>query len=249
MPEELDVKNVQRNENRTPDEIQADLALARGKLKQVEAHTRKLLAEASAAESEAEVMAIHRDKAVDQREAEKASDLYNKIYYFTKDVNQATVASCVDRLTYWSRTSPGCDIEIVFNSPGGSVIDGMALFDFIQTIRRKGHKVTTTALGVAASMAGILLQAGDVRRMGKEAWVLIHQASFGAVGSYGEVEDRLKWVEKVQERILDIFSGRAASSKAEHPMTRRAIKKNWERKDWWISSDDCLKHGFVDEVL
>lgn len=249
MSDLVDEKQEKPRDNRTTEEIEADLALARGRLAQVEANTRKLLAEAEVAEAEAFVSNIQRDKIKDQREAELASDVYNKVYYFTKDVNSGSVASCVDRLTYWMRTSPGCDIEIVFNSPGGSVVDGMALFDFIQQVRREGHKVTTTALGIAASMAGILLQAGDVRRMGKEAWVLIHQASFGAIGSYGEVEDRLKWVEKVQERILDIFAERAATSGAEHPMTRNRIKKNWERKDWWISSDDCLKYGFVDEVL
>lgn len=235
--------------DRSNAEIKADLELTRAKIKQAEAQARKLMAEAQEAEYLAEVEKIGRDKALDARQAELASDIYNKVYHFSKEVTAPSVADCINKLTYWSRAFPECDIEIVFNSPGGSVTDGMALFDFIQTLRRKGHKVTTTALGVAASMAGILLQAGDVRRMGKEAWVLIHQASFGAIGSYGEVEDRLKWVEKVQERILDIFATRAADSGAEHPMSRGQIKRRWTRKDWWISSDDCLKYGFVDELV
>ena len=206
-------------------------------------------AEAQKAEAEVRSYQIDLEKKEKEYEAVKAGDIYNRVFYFADSVNAKSVKACMDRLTYWNRTDPGCDIQIIFNSPGGDVVDGMALFDYIQVLRRQGHTVTTTTLGYAASMAGILLQAGDKRQMGKEAWVLIHEASFGAVGSYGEVEDRLKWVEKVQERILDIFATRAAASDAPSPMTRAQIKKNWHRKDWWLSSDDCLKYGFVDEVL
>ena len=230
--------------------------LKAAKLKLLEAQREKELsearfnkAEAKKAEIEAHGYQIDLDKKVDERKAVLANDLYNKTYYFSKDVNAGTATNCMERLAYWNRTDPGCDIEIVFNSPGGDVTHGLALFDFIQEIKAKGHKVTTKTLGMAASMAGILLQAGSHRQMGREAWVLIHEASFGAVGSYGEVEDRLKWVEKVQERILDIFASRAATSGAEQPMTRGQIKKNWHRKDWWLSSDDCLKYGFVDELV
>jgi ATP-dependent protease ClpP protease subunit len=90
-------------------------------------------------------------------------------------------------------------------------------------------------------MAGILLQAGDVRIMGKESWLLIHQVSFGASGSFGEVEDTTKWVDRIQDRVLDIFASRSKMSKAQ-------IKRKWNRTDWWISSDEALKLGFVDET-
>lgn len=206
-------------------------------------------AEARKAELEGLGYEIDYKKKSFEWEAVLASDIHHKVYFFSDEVSAKSVKQTMDRLSYWHRTFPGCDIEIVFNSPGGDVVDGMALFDYIQVLRRQGHTVTTTTLGMAASMAGILLQAGDTRKMGKEAWVLIHEASFGAVGSYGEVEDRVKWVEKVQERILDIFAERAKDSGAVAPMSRAQIKKNWHRKDWWLSSDDCLKYGFVDEVL
>jgi ATP-dependent Clp protease protease subunit len=231
-------------------------ALKLARLKVLQAEEKKHLsearfndAEALKAEIEAEGFQVDLEKKLDERKAVLANDIYNKVFYFATPVSEKSVKDCMQRLAYWARTEPGCDIEIVFNSPGGDVTDGLALFDYIQSLVRAGHDVTTTALGMAASMAGILLQAGSRRRIGKEAWLLIHQASFGAVGSYGEVEDRLKWVEKVQERIIDVFATRAAESGAEKPMTRAQIKKNWNRKDWWISSDECLKYGFVDEVV
>lgn len=169
-----------------------------------------------------------------------ATDLANEVYWFNGEVTTATSRHCMAQLAEWHRLKPGCDIEIRFNSPGGSIVDGMALWDYIQTLRADGHKFTTVAYGYAASMAGILLQAGDVRIMGRESWLLLHEASFRAVGSMGEVKDTVKWVEKVEERILDIFASRTDK------ITRGEIAKKWERTDWWIDSAEALRLGFID---
>jgi ATP-dependent protease ClpP protease subunit len=61
------------------------------------------------------------------------------------------------------------------------------------------------------------------------------------MGSFGAVVDTVEWVKKIQDRILDILSERSKISKAE-------IKESWDRKDWWLSSDDALKYGFVDII-
>lgn len=243
-------------DKRSPSEVQADLELkyADLKLKGLEedekrALARKTLAEALKAEAEAAVYAIDVDKKKELRALELANDRHFHVYRFNVPVGEKSVNECIATLTSWSRLDGAVPIEVIFNSPGGSVVDGMALYDFLQDLRAAGHHITTTASGIAASMAGILLQAGDTRRMGKEAWVLIHQASFGTSGSFGSVEDTMEWVRKVQERILDIFAARAKSSGAEKPYSRAQFKKNWERKDWWLSSDECLTHGVVDEVL
>jgi ATP-dependent protease ClpP protease subunit len=151
------------------------------------------------------------------------------------------VKLAINRLTEWDRLYPKEPIQIVFTSGGGSVVDGMALFDFILGLRKAGHRVTTSTLGMAASMAGILLQAGDVRTMGKEAWLMIHEASFRTEGKIGEVEDTVEWIKKVQERVLDIFASRSIMPRAE-------IKEKWLRRDWWIDSDSALQHGFVDSI-
>jgi ATP-dependent protease ClpP protease subunit len=115
------------------------------------------------------------------------------------------------------------------------------LFDFLQGLRAEGHKLTTGTLGMAASMAGILLQAGDVRWVGGQAWVMIHRAAFGAFGKTYEVEDEVDFVKRIEERILDIFTNRSK-------LTKQKIKKNWDRKDWWISPDEALELSLVDEI-
>jgi ATP-dependent Clp protease protease subunit len=115
------------------------------------------------------------------------------------------------------------------------------LFDFIQDLRFKGHEITTGSLGYAASMAGILLQAGDVRWIGHQSWMMIHRAAFGAMGKTFEVEDEVKFVKRIEKRILEIFVSRSK-------LTRSKIQRNWNRKDWWITADECLDLNLVDEV-
>lgn len=205
------------------------------------AEARKFSAEADQAEARAALAQIERRDA-ERKEAEKlAGNLFHHLYHFSSGVDDASVSRCMDQLTVWHRQQSDCEMEIIFTSPGGSIIAGMMLFDFIQTMRRAGHHVVTGTLGMAASMAGILLQAGDHRWMGKEAYVLIHQASFGAQGTFGKVEDEVKLVKMMQRRIVNIFAQRAK-------VKASFIERNWKRTDWWLSSDDCLKHGFVDEV-
>ena len=181
----------------------------------------------------------------ERREEEERllGDKYYHLYTFGGEIGENSVNTCIRQLTNWVRkagTAP-LKIEIIFHSPGGEVIAGMALFDFIRSLRSQGHHITTTAMGMAASMAGILLQAGDVRVMGREAWVLIHEIQFGAMGSMGEVEDRTEHAKRIQRRILSIFAERCN-------LSVRTLARRWKRKDWWLSSDECLKYGFVDEV-
>ncbi|KKL89792.1 hypothetical protein LCGC14_1911150 [marine sediment metagenome] len=215
---------------------------AEAEVENTHAETRKNQAEALEFEAQAALSVILLDQTRRKEQEYLAADKYNFVYIFDDPVNANSVKSCIAQLTIWMRNNPKQDVEIIFNSPGGSVVEGMALFDFIQLVRGKGHHVTTTALGMAASMAGILLQAGDKRVMGKEAWVLIHEGSFGAVGSVGEVEDTVDWVKRITKRIAKIFAARSNLSAAQ-------VERRWKRKDWWLSSDDCLKLGFVDDIL
>ena len=190
---------------------------------------------------------------VEREEQERlASDEYNHVYRFNAEVNDITVRYCMQRLALWTRTDPTCKIEIIFSSPGGSVISGNVLFDYIIELREKGHEITTSTMGMAASMAGILLQAGTTREMHRHAWVLIHEITSFAVGKVGEMEDELQFIKRLQEKALDIFAVRCAEAKvngtAKHPLTRNQIARHWKRKDWWVSAEECLDYGLVDRL-
>ena len=220
--------------NRSKPEIDAEIEKVLAETRQIEAETRKVEAEANVAE-------IDFEKAYQSRMKELYSDEENYLYRFSKDVGHHSVQACMSKLTQWHRKDPECCMEIVFSSPGGSIIDGFELFDFLQEMRFKGHKVVTGSLGMAASMAGILLQAGDVRWIGHQAWMMIHRAAFGAIGKTYEVEDEVKLVKRIEERCLDIFVSRSKLSKLK-------IKRNWDRKDWWIDADEAVTLGLVDEI-
>ena len=215
------------------------------------AEASKFKAEARKADAEAEEAEIELEVRKEKREVEKTDNRYHFFYPFNDQVSSTSVKSCIDQLTKWMRLNSGEPIEIQFNSPGGDVIAGLALYDFIQTVRAAGHYVTTSSIGYAASMAGILLQAGDLRVIGAESWLMLHEASFSAGGKTGEVEDRVEWVKRVQERFLDIFARRckeADDTTATKRLTRAQIKTRWTRTDFWVDSDQALAFGFVDEV-
>ena len=213
----------------------------RAEAEAAKADARRANAEAARYEEMAKTAVIEAEREQENRKRELAKNQFHHVYQFTGPVGETSVQGCIDRLTQWSRLDPKCGMEIVFRSPGGDVITGMALWDFLQSLRADGHELTTVAMGMAASMAGVLLQAGDHRIIGRESYLLIHEVSFSAAGSFGEMEDRAKWVEMMQDRIAAILSDRSTLSKT-------VLKRKWKRRDWWMDSDAALKYQFVDEV-
>ena len=252
-----DFKKIDREPS--PEEKALFLAEARkadAEARAADAVAQKQLAEAAKLEYEAEGSRLNSLNIKLQYEENKrmsdnvlAGDNYNHLYRFVTDVNDVSAQVCMTTLARWSRMEPKCDMEIVFNSPGGSITDGFALYDYILSLRKAGHKITTRSIGMAASMAGILLQSGDVRIMGREAWLLIHEASFMTMGKVGEVKDTSEWIDKMCEHVIDIFASRASAATHKDKKGIAAfIKKNWSRRDWWLSAEEAKKYGFVDSV-
>lgn len=221
---------------RTEEEVQATIA-------KLQAEARKANAEAQRAEAEAQGGELLLAQAREQHARSLVTDDHKRVYRFISQVSKQSVQDCIEHLHMWSRLDPQCDIEIIFSSPGGSVFDGFVLFDEIQMLRAGGHKITTGTVGMAASMAGVLLQAGDHRWMGNNALILIHRTELGSVGKAYEIEDEMKLVQRLEKRIMDIFVERTGGK-----LSRQKITKNWERKDWWIEAEEALELGLIDEV-
>jgi len=219
----------------------AETERARAEIAKLKAEVAKTLAEAENAANMAIISRLAREGAEREVRATLASNDNNRVYLFCGAVTESSVRLAINRLTEWDRVYPGEDMEIVFMSGGGSIVDGMALYDYITDLRASGHRITTSTLGIAASMAGILLQAGDRRTMGREAWLMIHEAAFRTEGKIGEIEDTVDWIKKVQERVLMIFASRSS-------MTAEEIRAKWTRRDWWIDSDEALRLGLVDAL-
>lgn len=235
-------------ENKQASQAQLDAERKAAQIAKLQAETAKLQADAAAAEATAKVQqlraegtAIEHERFLLQRRIELSSYFHHRVHVFNEQVSHESVDNCMGTLLFWHHEDPTAPMEIIFDSPGGDVFAGLALYDFIQEMRAEGHHITTSARGMAASMAGILLQAGDTRTMGAESWMLIHEIQAGALGKMGVIEDRISLLKRTQDRILDIFASRSKLSKKE-------LERGWQRKDWWLSSKECLEKGLVDEL-
>jgi ATP-dependent Clp endopeptidase proteolytic subunit ClpP len=172
----------------------------------------------------------------------KAQASAHRIYTFYGGVNPQTISACMADLGVWSREAPGAPLTVIFNSPGGLVDDGLALFDYLLHLRSIGHHVTTIALGRAASMGGILLQAGDVRVMGPNAFLLIHEVSAGTTGKLSKMTEDIEFWKRQEGKLLTILAERAK-------MTVTQIKRRWHKTDWWLDADQAIELGFADVIL
>ena len=174
---------------------------------------------------------------------ETATDWNGRVYTLGDVIGSNLARHCIETLGIWSRLDPKCGIEIILNSPGGDALPGLALFDFIGELRRRGHSITTHVLGCAASLAGVLLQAGERRVMGQGAFLLIHEISAQMGGKIGDIDDTSIFLKKLQTRMVDIYMERVQGK-----ISRAAFIHGCKRKDWWLSAEECLKLGFIDEV-
>ena len=249
-------KRDDHEHERTPEEVDADVAKALAEAERARADARKADAEASHAEQEADKVAaeaalahlkvvpaqIETAKLRDAERYRRAGDEHNHVYRFTDQVSAASVKKCMDKLTAWA-VADGAPIELVFFSPGGLVFDGFALYDHVQLLIADGADITTGAVGYAASMGGVLLQAGKHRWIGSEGWVMIHRVKSAAIGQTFELEDEVEFLKRIEQRIIDIFV-----SKSGGKLSSRRITSKWKRQDWWVTANEALDLGLVDEI-
>lgn len=216
------------------------------------AEARKANAEAETAEHEAAAARLVREDTERKMARQRWADDYeDRTYRFLTSVGEDSVKKCIGQLDAWHREDATCKIVVIFDSPGGAVIPGFHLFDHILQLRAEGHTINTVTRGYAASMGGILLQAGEWRTMGPNATLMLHEVSFGAGGKIGDVEDTTEFAKLLWNRALDIFAERCADADAETAtkrLTRRKLENGARRKDWWIPAKTALAYGLVDQI-
>ena len=213
-----------------PDGLGRELAEHRALLE-----VRKL--EIETARADLELEALRRREGDAAAEADRA-----RHFTFYSEVSAESVRQCMADLGQWSRRDRGSPITVTFNSPGGSVLDGLALFDFFRQLRKDGHHLTTVAIGRAASMGAVLLQAGDERLVGQNAFLLVHEVSHLSAGKVSELEDSVEFSRRLQQRLLAILAERST-------LSTRDIQRRWARKEWWLDADEAVALGLADGVL
>ena len=176
---------------------------------------------------------------------ERSYDIYSRlledrIIFLSGEIDDNVANSVVAQLIYLEGKNPDKDIFMYINSPGGSVSAGLAIYDTMNYIK---CDVSTICIGMAASMAAVLLSSGTKgkRIILPHAEVMIHQPLGGAQGQATDIEIHAKHIQKTRELLNDILSKNTGKSIDE-------IKKDTER-DNFMSAQSALEYGLVDKIL
>lgn len=179
----------------------------------------------------------------ERKELERSSEPSSAmVYTFYRNVDEASVHEAIATLGEWSRRRPGAELTVQLTSPGGLVLDGLALYDFLTTLRSRGHRVVVEVLGFAASMGAVLLQAGDERRIGANSFVMIHEVSTGAFGKVSNLEEEIKFTQRLQKRLIEILCSRST-------LTPSAVRRMWHKKDVWLDATEARTMGLADTII
>lgn len=179
-------------------------------------------------------------------EGERSYDIYSRllkerIIFLGDEVNQATANLVVAQLLHLAYEDPKADIKLYINSPGGSVYDGLAIYDTIQYIK---PDVQTIGIGLQASMGAFLLSSGTKgkRSVLPNSRIMIHQPSTS--NQYAKITDleiNLKEGLLLKKQLNEILAKNTGQKLAK-------IETDMER-DFWMSADEAKKYGLIDQIV
>jgi ATP-dependent Clp protease, protease subunit len=176
---------------------------------------------------------------------ERAYDIYSRllrerIIFLVGPVTEQSANVIVAQLLFLESENPEKDISLYINSPGGSVYDGLAIYDTMQFIK---PEVSTLCTGFAASMGSFLLAAGQKgkRFALPNARIMIHQPSGGSQGPAADIEIQAREIMYLRERLNTMYAERCGK-------TVEDIARDSDR-DNFMSADDAKEYGLIDSVL
>lgn len=166
--------------------------------------------------------------------------MMDRIIFLGTQIDDYTANILQAQMLYLDSCDPGKDISIYINSPGGSVYAGLGIYDTMQFIQ---SDVATICTGMAASMAAVLLVAGQEKKRSAltHSRVMIHQPMGGAQGQASDIEITAREIQKLKKELYTII--------AEHSHTD--FEKVWSDsdRDYWMTSEEAKEYGMIDKVL
>ena len=166
--------------------------------------------------------------------------MMDRIIFLGTEINDYTANTLQAQLLYLDSVDNTKDISIYINSPGGSVYAGLGIYDTMQFIN---SDVSTICTGMAASMAAVLLVAGQEGKRSAltHSRVMIHQPMGGAQGQASDIEITAREIAKLKKELYNII--------AEHSHTE--FDKVWadSDRDYWMTADEAKEYGMIDRVL
>lgn len=166
--------------------------------------------------------------------------MMDRIIFLGVPIDDYVANIIMAQLLYLESADPGKDIQIYFNTPGGSVHAGLGIYDTMQYIN---CDVATICTGMAASMGAVLLTAGTKGKRSalKHSRVMIHQPLGGAQGQASDIEITAREILKLKKELYTIIAEHSGN-----PYEK--IEKNSDR-DYWMTAAEALEYGMIDEVL
>ncbi len=166
--------------------------------------------------------------------------LNDRIIILNEEVNSVSAGIVVAQLLYLEGQDPSKDISLYINSPGGSVTDGLSIYDTMQYIK---CDVSTICMGMAASMGAFLLAAGTPgkRYALPNADIMIHQPSGGARGQATDIEIHTKHILHTKQKLNEILAKNTGRPVEE-------IARDTER-DNFMTAQQALEYGLIDKVI
>ncbi len=176
---------------------------------------------------------------------ERAYDIFSRllkerVIFLVGPVTEDTANLVVAQMLFLESENPDKDISLYINSPGGSVSAGLAIYDTMQFIKAD---VSTTCIGIAASMGAFLLAAGakGKRYSLPSSRVMIHQPSGGASGQASDIEIQAKEILYLRRQLNEMMSRHTGQS-------IEVIEKDTDR-DNFMSAEEARQYGIIDQVL
>ena len=166
--------------------------------------------------------------------------LNDRIIFLGEEVNATTASLVVAQLLYLEAQDPDKEIQLYINSPGGSVTDGMAIYDTMQYIK---CDVSTICVGMAASMGAFLLSSGTKgKRLAlPNAEIMIHQPSAGTKGQVTDMAIHLRRLEIIKKRLNHILADNTGQSV-------ETVTADCER-DNFMTAEEAKEYGLIDKVI
>lgn len=166
--------------------------------------------------------------------------MMDRIIFLGAPINDYVANVIQAQLLFLDTSDPGKDISIYINSPGGSVYAGYGIYDTMQYI---SCDVSTICTGMAASMASVILVAGEKgkRFALPHSRVMIHQPLGGMQGQASDLEIAAREILRVKQELYQIISDHSG-------MSVEQVERDSDR-DYWMTSEEALKYGMIDKVL
>jgi len=166
--------------------------------------------------------------------------MMDRIIFLGVEIDDYVANVVQAQLLFLDSSDPSKDIQIYFNSPGGSVHAGLGIYDTMQYI---SSEVATICTGMAASMGAVLLAAGQKGKRSalKHARVMIHQPMGGAQGQASDIEITAREIQKLKKELYTIIAEHSGN-------TFERIEQNSDR-DYWMTSTEALEYGMIDKVV